>query len=329
MSYEHLTQGERYLIDHLDKAGLSRREIGRRLGRSAGTISRELARNVPHESMGYASFIAQERAEARRRGSKSAVKMKRPELARYVKQRLVRGWSPEQISGRLEREHPRDASMRLSHEAIYQWVYREAAPWWRELRRQRRRRRPRMRGNPGKRGQIVGRVGIELRPRIVDRRQRIGDWESDTLQGRPGGGGLATHVERKSRYTVLAKVRDRTAQQFATRSLAALRRVASPSRCKTLTADNGKEFALFKKLERALGFKVYFADPYAAWQRGLNENTNGLLRQYFPKGTDFTAVTARQVAEVEAALNNRPRKCLGYRTPAEVFRPPRGVALQN
>ncbi len=329
MSYAHLTEHERYLIDPMEKAGLSLREIGRRLGRSGGTISRELKRNRPVERWAYTSYVAQELAAVRRRQSKSAVKMKRPGLAQYVKQGLIRGWSPEQISGRLKRDHPRDASMRISHEAIYRWVYAEPASWWRDLRRKHWRRRPRMRGIGCKRGQIIDRVGIERRPAVVDRRSRLGDWESDTLQGRPGGGGLATHVERKSRYTVLARLPDRTARQFARRSLAALRRVAGPSRCKTLTADNGKEFASFKELERGLGFKVYFADPYAAWQRGLNENTNGLLRQYFPKGTDLAAVTARRVAAVEAALNNRPRKCLGYKTPAEVFRPPRGVALQN
>ena len=328
MSYEHLTEHERYLIDHMEKAKLSLREIGRRLGRSAGTISRELKRNRPVERWAYTSYVAQELAQERRSESKSAVKMERPRLAWEVKQGLIRGWSPQQISGRLALDHPRDGSMRISHETIYRWVYREAASWWKELRRQHRRRRPRTRGIRCKRGQIIDRVGIEQRPAVVDRRCRIGDWESDTLQGRPGGGGLATHIERKSRYTVLARLPDRTAHQFASRSLAALRRVASPSRCKTLTADNGKEFALFKELERGLGFKVYFADPYAAWQRGTNENTNGLLRQYFPKGTDFADVTTRQVAAAEAALNNRPRKCLGYKTPAEVFRPPRGVALQ-
>jgi IS30 family transposase len=329
MSYTHLTEVERYLIDHMEKANLSLREIGRRLGRDAGTISRELERNRTHESMAYTSFIARDLAADRRRASKSAVKMKRPELAGYVKQGLIQGWSPDEISGKLRLDHRRDKSMRISHEAIYQWVYREAASWWKELRRQHRRRKRRMRGIPGKRGQIIDRVGIEHRPKVVEKRRRIGDWESDTLQGRPGSGGLATHVERKSRYLVLAKLPDRTSLQFMTRSLAALRRVAPRSRCKTLTADNGKEFALFKELERGLGFKVYFADPYAAWQRGTNENTNGLLRQYFPKGTDFATVTARQVAAAQDALNNRPRKCLGYKTPAEVFRPPRGVALQN
>jgi IS30 family transposase len=235
--------------------------------------------------------------------------------------------------------------MRISHEAIYQWVYADPRTpnlWHEQLRRRHRRRKPHRPAGAAKPGQIIGRIGIEDRPAVVERRTRLGDWESDTLQGAPGSGGLATHVERRTRLLLAAKLDDRSATHFARRSLGAFRAAGlAPGTlpgtlpgafrgrcCRTLTADNGKEFADFKLLERDLGLRVYFARPYAAWERGTCENTNGLLRDYFPKGIDFTTVSKRQVARTVRSLNNRPRKCLGYRTPSEVFSRLAGVALQ-
>ena len=194
---------------------------------------------------------------------------------------------------------------------------------------ERRQRRPRKRGGASKLGQIIGRVGIEQRPAEVDPRTRLGDWESDTLCGAPGSGGLATHVERVSRVLVVAKIENRTADHFAGRSLEAFRKTGVPrSGCLTLTADNGKEFAAFPRLEKGLGLKVYFARPHAPWERGANENTNGLIRGYFPKGTDFGKGTKAQVDRMTRSMNNRPRRCLGYQTPHEVFEKLAGVALQ-
>jgi IS30 family transposase len=168
------------------------------------------------------------------------------------------------------------------------------------------------------RGLIKGRVGIEHRPAIVDRRRRFGDWESDILEGAKHRGYLATHVERKSRYLIARKLANKQSVTFAHATIEAFRRIPQKWR-KTMTADNGKEFAKFKDIEKRLGFNVYFARPYAAWERGANENTNGLLRQFFPKGSDFSTVTALVVAKSVRILNNRPRKCLGYRTPREVL----------
>jgi IS30 family transposase len=159
---------------------------------------------------------------------------------------------------------------------------------------------------------------IDRRPKIVDRRSRIGDWESDTLEGGKGKGLLATHVERKSRYTVAVKVADKSALTVTRATVKAMRRIPAGKR-KTMTMDNGKEFAGFAQVEQQLGVRTYFAHPYHSWERGTNENTNGLLRQFFPKGTDFTQIADSEVDRVERLLNNRPRKCLGYRTPAEVF----------
>lgn len=171
-----------------------------------------------------------------------------------------------------------------------------------------------------------GRVGIEHRPVSIKTRRHFGHWESDTLEGGKGKGGLATHVERKSRYLVTVLLPDQRARTYADRTMDAFKTVP-PSTLKTLTADNGKEFAECKRLENTLGTNVYFAHPYSAWERGTNENTNGLLRRYFPKGFDFNSITRKDVARVMKKLNNRPRKCLNYRTPHEVFFNQPGVAL--
>jgi IS30 family transposase len=159
---------------------------------------------------------------------------------------------------------------------------------------------------------------IDQRPSIVDMRERFGDWEGDTLEGKQGSGGLATHVERKCRYLIAGKLPDKKAATMTQQSITSFRKTPRILR-QTLTVDNGKEFSNFKELEKRTGLKVYFADPYAAWQRGTNENTNGLLRQYFPKGTDFRTISDKDVAIVVKKLNNRPRKCLNYQTPHEVF----------
>ena len=204
---------------------------------------------------------------------------------------------------------------------IYHFIERRksAGDSWHTFLRQGHRRGRKRRGKAGKRGRIAGRVGIEHRPAAVEARSRLGDWESDTLAGSGSKACLATHVERVSRYTVLAKLPDRTARRFNAGSLRAFARHGDLP-FETLTADNGKEFSRFRVLQRKLGLAVYFARPYHSWERGLNENTNGLLRQFFPKGLDIAYATHPYVRYVETLLNNRPRKCLGYRTPLEVLR---------
>ncbi len=156
------------------------------------------------------------------------------------------------------------------------------------------------------------------RPEAVDNRKRFGDWEGDTVEGAKGSGGIASHVERKSRYLIATKLPDKTAETMTIASAKAFRRVPRIMR-KTLTVDNGKEFSYFKQLEKKTGFSIYFADPYSAWQRGSNENTNGLIRQYFPKGTNFKDITNKDLALVVKKINHRPRKCLNYQTPHEAF----------
>ena len=195
------------------------------------------------------------------------------------------------------------------------------------MRRRRARRRRRIVGDR-RTGRLPGFTGIEQRPAIVDERGRFGDWESDTVEGAVGRGALATHVERRSRYTLVRKLADKRANTFAHASIAALRTIPSALR-HTLTADNGKEFAGFARMQRRLRMTVYFADPHSPWQRGANENTNGLLREFFPKGMDLSCVCHRRVAKAQRMLNNRPRKCLNFRTPREVLNALPGVALRN
>jgi len=329
MPYNHLSLQERYVISHLKVHGLTFREIGRRLGRHHATISREVRRNGPRYDGGvYWYDMAQPRAEQRRRLARHYRRMSNTRLYGYVTNRLKSEWSPEQIAERLKLDYPEDRRMRISAETVYQWIFRDAADGGalhEHLRRRRRKRRKQGRYGTG-RGLIPGRVSIAERPHIVASRERFGDWEGDTLVGAGGQSAIASHVERKSRYLIATTLADRTAAALATQTIRAFRRIPKAWR-KTLTVDNGKEFARFKHIEAKTGLVVFFADAYAAWQRGTNENTNGLLRQYFPKGCDFRKVSVQDLERAVKKINHRPRKCLGYQTPHEVFRLAKSGAL--
>ncbi|MEX0745729.1 MAG: IS30 family transposase [Phycisphaeraceae bacterium] len=321
----------RYVITHMHHGGFTSAQIARRIGRHRATVGRELARN--RNGFGHYHYDSAHRLAAERRcQASSRHKLEHGPLGESVRLGLQQRWSPEQIVGRLGRQHPHDASMRVTHETIYRWVYRQhtlGERWYEQLRRRRPRRRRRIVGERREtRGQIPGRVGIEQRPAVVDTRRRFGDWESDTVEGAKGSGLLVTHVERKSRYARLGKLQDKRSATLSRVSRAVLRDLPAKLR-RTLTADNGKEFADFSTIERGLSMKVYFANPHAPWERGANENTNGLLRDYFPKGSDFSTITPARLASVQRMLNNRPRKCLNYRTPIEVLNALPGVALRN
>lgn len=321
MSYQHLTLEERYVIAHLHMHKVSLREIARRLQRHHSTISRELKRNGPpagaHWPYWYDS--AQARCQKRKVKPRHQRRLHHAALCQYVEQGLRAHWSPQMISGRIELDYPADARMRISHEQIYRWVYRDTLMGGQLYRclclAHQRRRKQRRYGSL--RGLLQGRVSISERAQIVATRRRFGDWEGDTVYGAKTRACLLTQVERKSRYLLAHKVADRRASSVAQRKIEQFSGLPKAWR-RTLTLDNGKEFAAFREVEQATGLRIYFADPYSAWQRGANENTNGLLRRYFPKGTDFSAVSDEVLAAVVHALNNRPRKCLGYRTPHEV-----------
>jgi transposase, IS30 family len=240
-------------------------------------------------------------------------------LVRYVEQSMRAERSPDVIAARLKMEYA-DIKMRVSIETIYRWVYRDAhqgGQLFKFLCRSHKKRRKQRRYGTG-RGLIPGRISIDARPDLVNARQRFGDWEGDTVEGAKGSGHITTHVERKSRYLIAAKLANKTAIVTAAAITAAFRPIPGTLR-HTLTLDNGKEFTRFRDIEKGTGLAVYFADPYSAWQRETNENTNGLLRRYFPKGSDFRNVTPEILAAAVKILNHRPRKCLGYQTPHEVF----------
>jgi IS30 family transposase len=323
MPYHHLTEKERYVISHMVLDNFSLREIGRRLGRHHTSLSREIKRNRPtySDDAVYWYYDAHPTAMKRRHKARHNRRLNRVKLRTYVKIRIKLEWSPQAIAARLKRDYPNDDTMRISHETIYRWIYLNATQGgdiYCHLRRCHKKRRRQKRYGSGRRF-IPGRISIDLRPSIVDTRERFGDWEGDTMAGGKGTGGLATHVERRCRYLLAAKLMDKTSADMTLQSIKSFQREVPLSMRQTLTVDNGKEFSQFKELETKTGLKVYFADPYAAWQRGTSENTNGLLRQYFPKGTDFRNISRKHIAIVVKKLNNRPRKCLNYQTPCEVF----------
>jgi IS30 family transposase len=336
MPYTQLSTDERYILTHLHLCGYTPAQIGRTLQRHPGTIGRELKRNADR-LCGYHYESAQRQAAQRRTQANQRYKLRsaaggeQTKLERFVRDKLDEQVSPELIAGRLQRDHPNQSAMHISAEAIYQWIYRMAqrgVDLYQKLYQRRKRRRPRTVGKRTKKGVIVDRVGIEQRPVTVDERKRFGDWESDTIEGAKGTGVIVTHVERKSRLVRLARLDSKHAAPL---SQATNRLLGKLPKClrRTMTADNGTEFADFKTIEQGLGVKVYFANPHSPWERGLNENTNGILRRWLPKGSDFSKVTNKQLAKIQRMMNNRPRKCLNYRTPLEVVNALPGVALRN
>jgi IS30 family transposase len=320
----HLTLEEREIIAHMHKAGKMQVQIADRLGRSKSTISRELRRNRSRN--GYWAVAADRKATRRRSGRPWTPKMQRPQVRRYVGERLRRRWSPDQIAGRSRDDFPRDRRRWISHQTIYAWIGVEESAgrhWQRYLRR-----RGRKRPDWEKRGRNRTGTSIEGRPVVVDRRRRFGDWEGDTIVGAARRGGAVTLVERKSGYLLLGRVSDLRAATVR-QTAAALYQATPPKLRKTLTLDNGKEFAEHEQLELEAALKIYFAKPYSAWQRGLNENTNGLIRQFFPKGTDLANIPNHRFTKVQQLLNDRPRKRLGYKTPNEVLASRLSVAIET
>lgn len=322
MSYTHLTMDERNVIYRMHWQGYSDGEIARCLGRHRSTVGRECKRNSNVEGR-YDPGNAQTLAHSRRRVHLHRPKTNHRRLMGYVAERLQAGWSPEQIAGRLSRWVPAALeALSISHTTIYRWIWsdpertRQFRPFLRIARKPRRK----PYGKPSRQGQILGKRSIDERPAQTDERRRLGDWEGDTLVGKGRTGYLLTCVDRASRYLIARKVQTCAAEPVARRLRETIGRLPASKR-RSLTLDNGREFARPSELERQLGLPIFFAHPYHAWERGTNENINGLLRQYLPKGTDLTQVTPQQLQSHVRALNHRPRKCLGYRSPFEVFYP--------
>jgi IS30 family transposase len=329
MDYKHLTEEERYQIDDLRREGFNQKEIAGKIGRSESTLSRELRRNKGER--GWRPRQAQLKAVARlvSRGTNNAKRISEAAW-RYAEKHLTKDqWSPQQIAGRLELE----GLETISHETIYQRILEDkkaGGDLYTHLRCKKKRKK-RYGSARSTRGAIPNRVDIDQRPAIVDSRKRMGDWEGDTIIGsHVRGAVIASMVERKSRFTVLTKAKNKTAPVVTKRINKRMLPIAELVH--TVTLDNGKEFSLHRVLAGVLDADVYFAKPYHSWERGLNENTNGLVRQYFPKKIPFDKLTEHDLRQVEKKLNNRPRKSLGYRTPFEIFNESckmKGIALRS
>lgn len=308
-TYTQLTQEQRYQIYALLKAGHNQTEIAGLIHVHKSTISREFRRN--RGLKGYRPKQAHQFAMSRRQKSKNRIH----EVIWVMIESMIRKeWSPEQISGWFKENY----GLQISHEWIYQYVLADkhaGGDLHRHLRCQKRRRK--RYGSYDRRGKLKNRVSIDLRPAIVDTRQRLGDWEVDTIIGKGHRHAIVSLTERKSRFALLKKVERKTAQAVGDAVIELLKSL--PVRAHTITSDNGREFADHERIARDLRTDVYFAHPYSSWERASNENMNGLVRQYFPKKLDFGKITDEDVEFVMDRLNNRPRKCLDFKSPKQVF----------
>ena len=322
---KNLTSNDRYFIAWELKANKKRSWIAEQLGRSPSTITREIARNSCSDGV-YRWQKAVQRASDRKRNRTVIGKLLPGRARRLVNCLLHRNWSPQQISNYLRRTN---SWLQVSHQTIYKyvWSYPKGHQLQKALRRRGRRPRRQMPGfiNRARKD----RVSIHLRPKIANDRLRIGDWELDLMRCHRNSGYLVTAVDRKSGYTLIGRSKTRHSHKVIQEIIKMFRRRIPRHLRKTFTFDNGNEFFYFKQLEDKLGVTVYFADPFNSGQRGTNENTNGLIRQYFDKKTSYAIITNRAIKKVERLLNNRPRKRLEYLSPNNVFRSPPKIAIQN
>ena len=341
--YKHLDLDERIQIEKGLDRGLSKSEIARQIGRAPSTVTREVARRSWRPSNTSAAYTeyrpaglrcdqatarhyraTQAQAHRQRASARSHQprRMTCDRLVAWVVDRLRRGWTPAEIAGRLPLEHPDDPVMRVSHETLYAWIYSPAQKHrelWQYLPRARTRRRARPPARKVRRApQIKYRVPISARPACVEDRSEFGHWEADSVLGARGTGALHTEAERTSRFLWAVKVPSTAAQHTMDAQLTMIGSLPAHA-VRSITADNGSEFAWHYKVSDTTAVPVYFAVPYSAWQRGTNEHLNGRLRKYLPKRTRLDTVTDAELADIVAEINNRPRKVLGWRTPAEVF----------
>ena len=331
MKYQHLSVEEREKIQELLWQKSSIRNIATAIGRNPSSIARELRRNYPPEHKRYAPRLANERALSKRKSRGRTERLKNDNIRNYVVLHLKKRWSPEQISNTIKKV----IGQSISHEAVYQYVYAqihrngwgELKPGREDLRPYLRRRRKRRFRKGSRRCQRIFKpkgASIDDRPYIVEKRKRIGDWESDTVESKDHKPGINTLVERKTGLVFITKLRDKTSAA-TTRAIQQRMKALPRNLLRTMTFDNGPENGGWQELERQTEMKTFFAHAYHSYERGTNENTNGLIRDYFPKKTDFNTISNEEISFVERELNTRPRKRLGWRTPLEVV----GVALQG
>ena len=322
MCYTHLNLEERHYIECELKKGISQNKIAQTLQRSQSSLSREIARNRGQH--GYCYQQANRWCKQRHKEKTKHLKLTAA-LKQRIEQDLEQQWSPEQIVGRLKQE----GLTALHHETIYRYVVvnkKEGGDLYTHLRHQKKRYRKRY-GHANNRTGIPNRVDISERPECVNQRERVGDWEADTMIGKNHKGALLTLDERKSKLRLAFPLAGKKAQPVVEAAITLLQGIKSV--VKTITFDNGKEFAFHEKIANALDCKTYFATPYHSWERGQNENANGLLRQYFPKGEELNDIPLKKVLHAVDRLNSRPRKCLGFKTPYEVFKELTGIDMKN
>jgi len=325
--YNQLNLEEREQLHLLIWDKLSIRQIAKIMNRDPSTISREIRRNTPPIHRRYTPHLAQEKYHRRKVVSRQRPRLKDPCIMNYVLEKLKLGWSPEIIAGRWNKEHP---NLTISHEAIYQYIYVSTNPGDEGdlrpyLRRKHKRRNRKYIPFKTVKTTITNRIGIEERPKEVETRKQYGHWEGDSVESkREQKACLRTLVERKSRLVKMVTIENKTSKLATEATINILKSYPIGLR-RTLTQDNGTEHVGHQEITKVINTKCYFADPYCSSQRGTNEQTNGLIRYYFPKGTNFATIPEIDIRRVENLLNNRPRKVLNYKTPLEVFK--RGVAL--
>lgn len=309
---KHLSKSERHKIEIYLQEGFKISAIASKIGRQRSTIRDEITRNSVNGC--YEADVAHALAISRKIEQRSTQRTIDQELQKRVDECLAKLWSPEQISGALKLE-----GLYVSHEWIYQHIYRDkrqGGDLYKFLRRSGK--KYQKRGSDAGRGSIKHRVDIDQRPKVVEEKSRVGDWEGDLVLGKHGSGAVVTLVERKTKFSKLRRINHKTAAETNLAIIDAFNPIQAAILL-TLTFDNGKEFAWHKHITNALGIDIYFAKPYHSWERGLNENTNGLLRQYLPKGSSFADLTTEELRWIEDQLNDRPRKSLGYKTPRQVM----------
>jgi IS30 family transposase len=323
--YKHLTLEDRHVFYAYLKEGISLRGIEKRMKRKASGLCREIKKNSKDGTrVGYYPDFAYLKSKFRKWDANRRKPLKSREVMEYVLEKLRLQWSPDQISKTILLDYPNNPEMSISHETVYQFIN---SPEGKELGlvkqlrqgKPRKMRKKRVIPMDPKKQAIPGRISIHDRPSIVNKRRRFGDWESDLMEGsRKSREVLSVQKELKSQHILLKKLKNKSSEatkKDITRKLKAL----PQSLRRTITFDNGRENAQHMKLTSALGIKTYFCDPYSSWQKGSVENVIGLIRQYIPKGTDLSTVSHQQIQKIQDRLNNRPRKCLGYKTPHQVL----------
>ncbi|SFZ95332.1 Transposase and inactivated derivatives, IS30 family [Flaviramulus basaltis] len=321
--HKRLTLKERVQIETLLNENNTKAYIAKRLDRSRSTISREVNKWVQNKYDKYEAHLAQWCAKDDYLNKRNLDKISTYSLLRFfVYKGLLSQWTPEQISGRIKELYPNDPIMSISHEAIYKHIYtRPQASLNKKLIKLLVRKKTRRRPSIKRRGtgsKIINQVSIDLRPKHIELRKEVGHWEGDLVIGKGQKSAIGTIVERKSRYTLIIKLNSRKSDEIAKMFSMKLNQLNNLFK-KTMTYDNGIEMAKHEKITQNTGMKIFFAHPYSSWERGTNENTNGLIRRYLPKGTDFNLIDEKLLMQIQLKLNNRPRKIIGFKTPQEIM----------